>query len=170
MKNAIKNRIPIDVDIAPLRDEIYSGICLKANGKIMILVNFDYEQSEFTGITILLDNDVSQYRYWDDEELSEIKNNRVKHYEELLPIDNLDTLKDCFIYLKNKELVSFFTKDDANSYYVGQIISVNQKQIEVKLINQDSEWIGCEKFDIDEINYIGFDTKYEYDLAKQISV
>jgi len=47
MEKAIKNRIPIHIDLQPNRDEVYSGICLKDNkGKqvpIPILPKYFYQ-------------------------------------------------------------------------------------------------------------------------------
>ncbi len=39
--------------------------------------------------------------------------------------------------------------------------------MELKLLNEDSEWIGNEKVKIEEITYIGFRTSYEKELLNK---
>ncbi len=74
MDNAIKNRIPIHVDLQPNRDEFYSGICLKDNKDVFIFICFIEETKEYDGYAILRSHEIERYRYWDKEELDEIEN------------------------------------------------------------------------------------------------
>ena len=74
MENAIKNKIPIHVDLQPNRDEVYSGICLKDNKEVFIFICFNEETKEYDGYAILRSHEIERYRYWDKEELEEIIN------------------------------------------------------------------------------------------------
>jgi len=62
MKEVIKNRIPIHVDLATNRDEVYSGICLKSNDHIFIFICFNEETKEFDGFAIIRNYEIDKYR------------------------------------------------------------------------------------------------------------
>jgi len=62
MEKAIKNRIAIDVDLEPNRDEIFSGICLKDNKEVFIFICFNEDTKEFDGYAILRSNEIECYR------------------------------------------------------------------------------------------------------------
>ncbi len=168
MKEAIKNIIPIDIDLLPVRDEVYSGVCLKANGEIFVLVNFNEEKGEFNGFTILRDNEINKYRYWDDEELEEIKNNNLNQFLNVLPLEKMSTFQNCLKMLIDKDLVSIFTKDDNNSFFVGRILALTHKTVDLKLLDSNANWIDEIKLKIEDINYIGFNTTYEEELIKTL--
>ncbi|WP_271785392.1 hypothetical protein [Aquimarina algiphila] len=167
MENEIKNKIPIHVDLTPNRDELYSGICLKSNDEIFIFICFNEETKEFDGFAIIRNYEIEKYREWDDEELSEIKNKNSSDFMDKLPLDKMDNMFECLSELKNEKLIAIFNNSDDDSYFVGQIKNLSEIEVELKLLNEDAEWIGDEKIKIDEITYIGFDTSYEKELLKK---
>jgi hypothetical protein len=69
--------------------------------------------------------------------------------------------------LKDEELIAIFDESDDDSYYVGQIKSLTQKELEMKLLNEDAQWIETKKISIDKITYIGFGTSYEKELIRK---
>lgn len=164
MKNAIENRIPIHIDLAPNRDEMYSGISLKSNRKVNVLISFNDESHEFDGYAIIRDYEINKFRYWDDDELGEIKNNNYKDFENKLPIDKMNTLYDCLFHLKDKALITIFTEEDDESFYVGRIEELLEKEVHLKLMNESAEWVENHKIAIDQITYIGFDSSFEKEL------
>lgn len=168
MKNAIENNIPIHVDLRPVRDEIHSGICIKFNENVYISICFNDELKKFDGFGILRSNEIQQYRYWDEEELSEIKRNNYKAFLEKLSLDKMNSFYDCLNELKDIELIAIYTNEDEDSNYIGKIESVNTKNIELKLLSDSAEWLDTIKIIIDEINYIGFDSSYEKKLIKKL--
>ena len=168
MKEAIKNRIPIHVDLLPIRDEVYSGVCLKANGAILVLISFDEEIGEFNGFTILRDNEINKYRYWDVEELAEIKNNNLEQFLNILPLEKMNTFQSCLEILVDKDLISIFTKEDDDTFFLGRIISLTSKTVNLKLLDANANWIDNKKLKIEGLNYIGFDSKYEVELIKTL--
>ena len=168
MDNEIKNRIPIDVDLAPNRDKLYSGIGLKSNGEVFILLCFNEKTKEYDGYAIIRDYEIEQYREWDDEEIAEIKNENSIDFIHKLPLDSMNNMFECLSELKDKKLIALYTESDENSYYVGQVQNLNEKQVEIKLISEDAEWLENKLIQIKEITYIGFDTSYEKELIKTL--
>jgi len=167
MLNEIKNRIPIHVDLAPNRDEVYSGICLKWNDDVLIFICFNEETKEFDGFAIIRNYEIEKYREWEEEELSEIKNNNYSDFIGKLPLEKMDNIFQCLLELKNQELLAIFNESDDDSYFVGRIENLTKNEVELKLMNKDAKWIGNKKIKIDEISYIGFETSYEKELLLQ---
>jgi len=167
MKETIKNRIPIHVDLAPNRDEVYSGICLKSNDDIFIFICFNEESKEFDGFAIIRNYEIEKYREWDKEELSEIKKNNYSDFIGKLPLEKMENMSECLSELKNEKLIAIFKESDDNSYFVGKIKNQSEKELELEMLNEDAEWIGNEKIKIDEISYIGFGTSYEKELLNK---
>ena len=167
MQETIKNKIPIHVDLAPDRDEIYSGICLKSNENIFVFICFNDETKEFDGFAIIRNFEIDKYREWDEEELNEIKNNNYAEFIGKLPLERMNNMSECLSELKNEVLIAIFTETDNESYFVGQIKNLTENEAELKLMNEDAEWTGNEKIKIAEITYIGFRTSIEKDLLNK---
>lgn len=167
MQETIKNKIPIDIDLAPNRDEIYSGICLKSNDDIFIFICFNEETKEFDGFAIIRNYEIDKYREWDKEELNEIKNDNSSDFINKLPLEKMNNMFECLTELENEKLIAIFDESDDDSYFVGRIENLSKNEVELKLLNEDSEWIGNEKVKIDEITYIGFRTSYETELLNK---
>ena len=164
MQEIIKSRIPVHVDLAPNRDEIYSGICLKSNENIFVFVCFNEETKEFDGCAIIRNFEIEKYREWDEQELSEIKNNNISEFIGKLPLYRMNNMSECLLELEKEKLITVFTEIDNNSHFVGQIKSLSMKYIELKLVDKYGEWIGNQKLKIDKITYIGFRTSIEKEL------
>lgn len=169
MKNAIINKAPIHVDLNPNRDEIHSGICIKHNPNIYMFVAFNDELGKFDGYAILRGDEIQQYRYWDEEELSEIKTNNFSEFEGKLPLENINSFYDCLNELTEVDIIAVFTDEDEDSNFIGKIISINPEEIEFKLIDDEANWMETITIEIDDINYIGFDSSYEKELIEMLS-
>jgi hypothetical protein len=167
MQEAIKNRIPIHVDLQPNRDELYSGICLKSNDKIFVFICFNDETKEFDGYAIIRNYEIDKYREWDEEELSEIKNNNYAEFIGKLQLEKMNNMFESLSELKNEKLIAIFKESDDDSYFVGRIENLSKNKVELKLLNEDAKWIGNEKIKIEEITYIGFRTSYEKELLNK---
>jgi len=167
MQETIKNRIPIHVDLAPNRDEVYSGICLKTNENIFVFICFNDETKEFDGFAIIRNFEIDKYREWDEKELSEIKNNNYTEFIGKLPLEKMNNMSECLSELENEELIAIFTETDDDSYFVGQIKNLTENEVELKLMNEEAEWIENEKIKIAEITYIGFRTSIEKELLNK---
>ena len=168
MKELIKNRTPIDIDLSPNRDKVYTGICLKSNDEIFILNCFNEETQEFDGYAIIREYEIEKYREWDKEEIKEIKNNNSSDFINKLPLDKMNNMFECLSQLQNEKLVAIFTESDDDSYFVGQIKSLSENNLELKLLDENAKWTGREKIKINEITYIGFDTSYENSFQRKI--
>ncbi len=73
---------------------------------------------------------------------------------------------DCDIVI-NDYAPNIFKEYDDDSYFVGRIENLSENKVELKLLNEDAEWIGNEKIKIEEITYIGFRTSYEKELLNK---
>ncbi len=168
MENAIKNNIAIMVDLMPTRDEIYTGICLNESNEVFIFICFNEETFEFDGIAIIRSREIESFRYWDEEELAEIKNNNYKDFINVIPIDKMNSFNECFEVLKSKKLIAVFTEDDDDSYYVGKIKSLSDDYVIIDLIDENAKWLEPQKILVKDITYIGFDSSYEKELMDKI--
>ena len=167
MKKEVNNGIPIHVDLAPNRDEVYSGICIKSNDEIFILICYNEESNKFDGYAIIRDYEIEKYREWDEEELQEIQTNNSADYLDKISLDKMNNMFECLSELKDEELIAIFDESDDDSYYVGQIKNLTEKEVEMKLLNEDAQWIETKKISIDKITYIGFGTSYEKELIRK---
>ncbi len=62
-------------------------------------------------------NEIERYRYWDKEELDEIKIDNHSDFIDKLPLDKMGSFYECLNSLSDKELIAIFTTDDNDSYY-----------------------------------------------------
>lgn len=166
IKKEILNKTPIDIDLAPNRDKVYSGIGLKSNDDIFIFLCFNDELKEFDGFAIVRNFEIEKYREWDEEELKEIRNNNSTDFFDKLPIENMNNFYTCIFELKEKELIAIFIESDDENYFVGKIKQLTQSEVKLKLITSGGEWIEEETISLNEITYIGFDSSYENELIK----
>ncbi|QJP34543.1 hypothetical protein F0365_09105 [Nonlabens sp. Ci31] len=165
MQETIKNRIPIHIDLAPNRDKLYSGIGLKSNDEIFIFVCFNDETNEFEGYAIVRNYEIDKYREWDEEELGEIENDNSDDLINELRLEKMNNMLECLSELKSDKLIAIYTESDDKSYYVGKIENLTEKKVELKLLDEDAEWIENKIINIKEITYIGFRSNYERELA-----
>jgi hypothetical protein len=167
VQNEIKNRIPIHIDLAPNRDKLYSGIGLKSNDEIFIFVCFNDETKEFEGYAIVRNYEIDKYREWDEEELGEIENDNSDDFINELTLEKMNNIFECLSELKSDKLIAIYTESDDKSYYVGKIENLTKNKVELKLLDENAEWIENEIINIKEITYIGFRSNYEKELAKK---
>ena len=79
----------------------------------------------------------------------------------------MDNFFQCLSELKREELITIFDESEDDTFYVGQIANLTENCVELKLINEDAEWRGNEKININEITYMGFGTSYERELLSK---
>jgi len=165
MKKLIQKKTPIDVDLSPNRNIIYSGVGLKLTDKIYIFVNFNRDTKEFDGYAIIRSFEIKMYREWSEEELNDIKNNNLSDYLGKLPLLKMNNMFESLSELKKENiLISVFIAPDDDSFYVGKIFEISKKTIELKLLSEEAEWLYHKTINIDDITYIGFDSSYEKSL------
>ncbi|MFQ6599187.1 hypothetical protein [Flavobacterium sp. C3NV] len=167
MEEIAEQRLIIDIDLAPNVDAVYTGKCIVANSEIVMLLNFDEENEKFDGYTIVKNSDVEKYRTWQAEDYTELKND---NSESLLANINLKDFKDLEKSLKSlvSEIVSIFTYDNEDSFFVGKILWVTNDSVELHLIDEDSNWSENEIIKLNDISYLGFETEYEREIKKNM--
>ncbi|MFD2892811.1 hypothetical protein ACFS5J_12395 [Flavobacterium chuncheonense] len=167
LENTSKQRLIIDIDTAPNSDNVYSGMCLVANSDIVMLLNFDEENCEFDGFTIVKNNDVEKYRIWEKDDYLVLKND---NSQSLISNINLENFLDLETSLKSltSEFVAIFTYGDENDFFVGKILSVNSNSVELHLVDENSKWCEIEVVKLSDISYLGFDTSYENEIKKNV--
>ena len=131
---------------------------------MVIEVVWEEETNEYDGYAIIRGYEVENYREWDEEDMSEIKNNNAAEYLDKLPLDRMNNMYACLSELKSKKLLAIFDESSDESYLVGRMVSLTETEVELKLINEEGEWTENEKIELSEITYIGFDTSYEKEL------
>ncbi len=167
MEEAIQSRNPIDIDLGPNWDEIYSGICLKTNNEIFILMNFNEELNQYNGFSIFRTQDIQQYRLWEKEEITSIKKDNHKTLLNRYPWEKWNSIYDCLNHLSNTELVAIFTKEDTHSYFVGRIDHINPTSLSLEPIDKNAKWVKTRTIPLESIIYVGFDTEYEKQLLSK---
>lgn len=168
MQEAVKNKIPIKIDLRPNRDEVHSGICLKITEDIVIMVCYNNELKEYDGYAILRSFEIERFRPFEKWEIAEIKNDNFVEFDNVLPIDKMNNLYNSLLALKSNKLLSVYTEMDDDSYFVGRIVDLNAKSVELQLISDEIEWIDNEIIDLDKITYVGFESQYERGFIKEL--
>ena len=132
-----------------------------------MFICFNDETKEYDGFAIIRNFEIDKYREWDEEELSEIENNNYAEFIGKLQLEKMNNMFESLSELKNEKLIAIFKESDDDSYFVGRIENLSENKVELKLLNEDAEWIGNEKIKIEEITYIGFRTSYEKELLNK---
>lgn len=167
LDDIIKEKKIIDIDLAPNTDDVYSGMCLVANSEIIMLLNFDEDNGEFDGYTIVKNNDVEQYRVWEEDEYSELKNDNSEKFTATIDLSNFIDFEHSLKSLVS-QFVAIFTYDDEEGYFVGKVLSVENSSVELHLVDEDFKWDEIEIIKLDDISYLGFDTEYEREIKKSL--
>jgi hypothetical protein len=155
----------IDIDLSPTRDILYSGLCLKENRHVFILVNYDIKTKCFDGFSVFRAKEISKYRNWTRNEISKIKKDNRGDFKSALPIENMNTFYSTLKYLDKGMLISIFTDNLNDEYFVAKIISLTKDAIALKLIDQNGKFIRTKRLKLADINYFSFLTSYEKQLA-----
>ena len=167
MEEIAERRLIVDIDLAPIVNDVYTGKCVVANSEIVMLLSFDEENGKFDGYTIVKNIDVEKYRTWEEEDYAELKND---NSESLLANINLNDFTDLEKSLKSlvSEVVSIFTYDNEDSFFVGKILWVTNDSVELHLIDEDSNWSENEIIKLNDISQLGFNTEYEREIKKNM--
>jgi len=167
MEEIAEQRLIIDIDLAPNVDDVYTGKCLVANSEIVMLLNFDEENENFDGYTIVKNSDVEKYRTWEEKDYAELKND---NSESLIANINLNDFTDLEKSLRSlvSEIVSIFAYDDEDSFLVGKILWATNDSVELHLIDEDLNWSENKIIKLSDISYLGFDTEYEREIKKNV--
>ena len=167
MEEIAEQRLIIDIDLAPNVDAVYTGKCIVANSEIVMLLNFNEENEKFDGYIIVKNSDVEKYRTWQEEDYTELKND---NSESLLANINLKDFTDLEKSLKSlvSEIVSIFTYDNEDSFFVGKILWVTNDSVGLHLIDEDSNSSENEIIKLNDISYLGFNTEYEREIKKNM--
>ncbi len=166
LENAIINHRLIDIN---LFDEqiTYTGICLLASKKIVVIVNYNNKLKIFDGFSIFRNENFDSFETWKKKWIKYNYDNSmdfIKRYN----VNKLRTFYSWFKQLANKGFVAFFTDNDLKTYYVGKITEVDAKKIKVNLVDKKGNFISRKVFNIVNINYFSFDTGYETKLFKKV--
>lgn len=132
-----------------------------------MLLSLDEENGEFDGFTIIPNKDVEKYRIWEEEDYSELKNDNSESLISTIDLNNFTDLKTSLKSLTS-EFVSIFTYEDEDTFFVGEVLSVNNDSLELHLVSQDGKWLDNLTITLSDISYLGFYTSYEREIAKKL--
>jgi hypothetical protein len=167
LEELAEQRIIIDIDLAPNVDDVYTGKCLVANSEIVMLLNFDEDNGEFDGFTIVKNKDVEKYRKWEEEDYAELKNDNSESFIANIELNNFKDLESSLKKLTS-EFIAIFTYDEEDDFFVGKVLSTNSDSVELYLVDEDSKWTDIEVIKFSDISYLGFDTEYERKIRKNV--
>jgi hypothetical protein len=168
LNEAIQNRRLIDVDLFPAYELTYTGVCLKANRHLWLIVNFNKKKMRFEGYTVLRNKDISTFTIWKKKGM-EIKNNNLAEFAEKFSTKKINTFYSCLKKLLNNGLVAFFVNNDIKSYYIGKIHSLTHNSVIVKLVDTKGNWKRNKTFKMANIIYFSFQTQYEIEISKKLN-
>jgi hypothetical protein len=163
----IERRLAIEIDLSPTRDVIYSGVCIKQNRHVLILVNYNEETQGFDGYTILRTREVSRYRRWDSNENAKANRDTLHAYLGILPLEKMNTMYTCIREASRMGLIALFTGNDDSSYYEAYLTSIDREIARFRLLRPPKQRSRYLKMQLDDINYVAFDTSYERELNKK---
>lgn len=168
MEKEIANNVPIYIDMLPTRDEFFTGVCLKANTEVFIMVTFDDTLGCYDGITVLKNQEIGNFRPLEEDELAAIEINNWQQFANGLPVGQINSLGDLLKWVKkNGKLVSIFTAEYSETYFVGKVENVLKDSIEVKLIDEMGKWLRTEVILMSSIDSISFDSHYEVEILEK---
>ena len=168
MEKASANSTPIYVDMLPTRDEFFTGICLKANEEIFLLVTFDDSMGCYDGLTLLRNQEIGNFRYLEEEELAAIEINNWQGFVAGLPIGTINSFVDFYKWIKTSgKLISIFSEEYNEGFFVGKVQNVLKDTIEIRLIDEMGKWLNTEIISIDSIDSISFDSHYETEILEK---
>lgn len=167
MENIIKQQAIVEIDTSPKWEMLSTGICLLLNKNVVLLLNLNTDNLEFDGYTVLRGWDFEQYRAWDEAEVKTVKNNNPNELINSINLDHFSNFQTTLENLKG-ELVAMFLYGDTETYYVGKVVDVSNKDLLLLMIDEDSNWLDLETFNLKEVSSIGFGTKYEKGLLENL--
>jgi hypothetical protein len=162
----IERRLPIVIDLYPTRDVMYSGVCIKQNRHVFILVNYNEKMRNFDGYTIFRNREVSRYRLWDADEIARANRGTLRAYLGVLPLEKMNTLHTCIREASRMGPIALFTGKDESSYYETYLTSMDCDTARFRLLRPHRQRPRHLKMQIADINYIAFDSSYERKLSK----
>ncbi len=159
----------IDIDFLPNRDLLYGGYCIKQNRQILILVNYDTRAKSFDGYSVFRPKEITKYRNWTPAEIRKIKTDNRKIFQSALTLDKMNSFYSTLKSLDNGTLISFFTDNLTDEYYVAKITGLTRDTATLKLIDKKSKWTTTKKLKLADINFFSFLTTYEKRLISNIT-
>jgi hypothetical protein len=167
LSQTIKSRKLIDINLFDGK-LTYTGICLVATKKIVVLINYDLKKKMFDGFTVFRNENFDSYEIWKEREIK-LNIDNATSFSEKYKFDKHKTFHSWFKELLDKKMVAFFTNNNLKSYYVGKIVGIDIKKIKVKLVDRKGSWTRTKTFNIADIDFFSFDTSLENKLDKKNS-
>lgn len=167
LARCIERRLPIDIDLYPAHDVIYSGVCIKQNRHVFILVNYNSKTQKFDGYTIFRNKEISKYRLWNSDELAKANRRTLRAYLGVLSLGKMNTLQSCLREASQMGPVALFTGKDESSYYETCLTSLDRDTARFRLLRPHGQRPRYLKTTIGKIHYIAFDSSEERKLRKK---
>jgi hypothetical protein len=159
----------IDIDLFPNRDILYCGLCVKENRQVFILINFDTKTKRFDGYSVFRPKEITKYRNWTPAEIRKIKTDNRKTFQSALTLDKMNSFYSTLKSLGKGTLISFFTDNLTDEYYVAKITGLTRGTATLKLIDKKGKWTTTKKIKLADINFFSFLTSYEKGLISNVT-
>lgn len=169
MEQSFTINSPIYIDMLPKRDEFYTGVCIKANSEVFLIVTLDDSMGCYDGLTLLKNNEIGNIRPLDEEELAAIEINNWQNLASGIAVGTINTIGEFFQWAKKcNKLVSIFTSGRHEGYYVGKVETVLNDSVVVMLIDEMGKWLQSETLRFSTIDSISFDSFYEREIMEKL--
>jgi hypothetical protein len=142
----------------------YSGVCVKATKDFWLIVNFDFDKGSFDGFSVFRNTDIDYFSVYVKKNL-QIKKDNLVDFTELLPnLNNINTFNDCLDVFSSFGLIAFFLEKKLDSYSIGRVLSIDNKNITIQTVNTDASFGKKRRIGINKINFFSFHSSYEKEL------
>jgi len=156
----IKDKRLIDISLFQDQSVTYTGVCLKINKHIWILVNYDFDRKAYNGFSIFKNEIIETFTLWKKSGIS-LKYDNLKDFTGKLPLSKMETLYSSLKNLSGFELVAVIIGTNTHAYYIGKVLKLNKNELTLKLIDKSGKWLKSKKFPLSIISFISFGTDIE---------
>jgi len=158
---------PLDIDLAPARDVVYSGVCLKHNRYLCILANYDSRARAFDRYSVVRTREISQFRPWTVQEQLRVRSSVLPASLSQQDIVAMNSFYSALKRAAQIGLIAFYEPGDDDAYFVGRLISLDRTRAKFRLVDVDGVWTRRVATRLSELTHFSFDTKYERRLERK---
>ena len=169
LEEVIQAKRLVDIVLYPASELTYSGICLKANKHIWIMINYDHKLKRLNGVSVFKNQIIETYSIWKKKAIS-IHDANLEEYVSNLPIALMNTLHSSLKIASGRGLIAVFTKDAQKSYKVGKVTAISKTCFSLKSVTKKGTWSQTQTIDFANVDFFSFLTSYEYSLAQKLAM
>lgn len=167
-RECIRQHRIIDVDLSPIRNVVWTGVCVKDNGNIAVFINLDEDRKRFDGFTVLRSKEITRYRLCGKSECRGVNRRRIADYLGLLKLRKMVDVPSSLRAAATQSPIAFFAGDETHSYWVGNLVSLSKDQARFRLISKKAVLTRYKTIRTENITFFSFGSEYEKRLVTRL--